>query len=91
MSNHAPPGAAECKNWMVCFCTSASSAAGLVLSVMASVCARANWAAGIAASIGREDMNHEFIQWLRIQTSTAVGDQPSASGAVKALGKTAFE
>jgi hypothetical protein len=36
-------------------------------------------------------MNHEFIPWLRIKTSTAVGDQPSASGAVKALGKTAFE
>src|SRR5262249_38080334 len=48
---------------MVCFCTSASSAAGLVLSVMASVCARASWAAGIAASIGRKDMNHEFIPW----------------------------
>jgi len=30
---------------------------------------------------------HEFIPWLRIQTSTAVGDQQSASGAVKALGK----
>ena len=60
MRNHAPPGAVGCKKRMVCFCTSASSAAGLVLSVMASACARANWAAGIAASIGRKDLNHEF-------------------------------
>jgi hypothetical protein len=30
-------------------------AAGLVLTVMACVCARASWAAGIAASIGHKN------------------------------------
>src|SRR5262249_41508050 len=64
LSNHAPPGAVGCKKRMGCFCTSASSAAGLVLTVMASACARASSAAGIAASIGRKHMNHEFIPWL---------------------------
>src|SRR5262249_47946009 len=71
LSNHAPPGAVGCKKRMECFCTSASSAAGLVLTVMASACARASWAAGIAASIGRKDMNHEFINKPPQQLATS--------------------
>jgi hypothetical protein len=54
--------------------------------VMASVCARVSWAAGIAAIIDHKDMTHKFIPWPRIQLQgsprSIVGPKPKplASG-----------
>ena len=43
--------------------TTAPAASGVRLATT-SVCERVGSARGIAASIGRKDMNHEFIPWL---------------------------
>src|SRR5262249_30242542 len=64
-SNHAPSDAAGRKNSMMCFCTCASSAAGLVLSAMASVCARSVRPLVLPRASAARELHHGALRFAQ--------------------------